>query len=143
MSYNFDNVVKVSKSKIVIGLPQLDKLVNALCKECQLGKMTSSTFKRKSFSVEHLLDLVHIDLCGPIRTRSIQGDRYFMIFTDDCSRMMWVSFLKDKNEFFGKFKAFRALVEKESGKKIKCLRTDQGGEFTYEEFTYYDENGIK
>lgn len=129
---NFDNIVKVSKSKTVRGLPQLDKPVNALCKECQLGKMTSSTFKRKSFSAEHLLDLVHTELCGPIRTKHIQGDRYFMIFTDDCSRMMWVTFLKDKIEAFSKFKAFGALSEKESGKKIKCPRTDHGGEFTSE-----------
>lgn len=43
--------------------------------------------------------------------------------------MMSVTFLKDKCEAFGKFKAFRALLEKESGQKIKCLRTDQGGEF--------------
>lgn len=106
--------------------------------------MTSSTFKRNSFSTKHLVDLVHIDLCGQIRTRSIQDDRYFMIFTDDCSRMMWVTFLKDKIEAFGKFKAFRALVEKESSKRIKCLRIDLGGEFTFVEFTKYcDENGIK
>lgn len=105
-------------------------MVNALCKECQLGNMTSSTFKSNSFSMEHLLDLVHTDLYGPIRTKSIQGDRYFMIFTDDFSRMMWVTLLKDKTKAFSKFKVFRALAEKESGKKIKCLRTDQGGEFT-------------
>lgn len=136
---NFDNIVKVSKSKRVRGFPQLEKPVNFLCKQCQLGKMASSTFKRKSFSVEHLLDLVHADLCGPIRTKSIQGDRYFMIFTDDCSRMMQVTFLKDKMKAFRKFKAFKALAETESGKKIKCLRTDQGGEFTSEEFTRYCE----
>lgn len=141
---NFDNIVKVSKSKIIRGLPQIDKLVNALCKECHLNKMTSSTFKRKSFLVEHLLDLVHTDLCGPIRTRSISSDRYFMIFIDDYSRMMWIIFLKDKNEDFGKFKAFKALAEKESGKKIKFMRTDQGGEFIYDDFTRYcDEHGIK
>lgn len=106
--------------------------------------MTSSTFKRKYFSIEYLLDLVHTDLCGPIRTKNIQGDRYFMIFTNDFSRMMCVTFLKDKTEAFGKFEVFRVLAEKESNKKIKCLRTDQSGEFTYEEFTRYcEENGIK
>lgn len=67
-----------------------------------------------------------------------------MIFTDDCSRMMWVTFLKDKTKVFNKFKAFRALVENESGRKLKCLRTDQGGEFASEEFTrYYESNGLK
>lgn len=106
--------------------------------------MTSSTFKSKYLSAEHLLDLVYTDLCGPIRTKSIVGDQYFMIFTNDCSRMMRVTFLKDKIEAFSKFKAFRALAEKKSGKKIKCLRTDQGGEFTLEEFTRYcEDNRIK
>ncbi|GLJ12936.1 hypothetical protein SUGI_0200980 [Cryptomeria japonica] len=106
--------------------------------------MTSSSFKRKSFSAEHLLYLVHTNPCGPIRKRNIQGDKYFMIFTNDCSRAMWVTFLKDKNEAFGKFKASRALAEKESGKNIKCLRTYQGGEFIFVEFTKYgDDNGIK
>ncbi|GLJ46681.1 hypothetical protein SUGI_0983980 [Cryptomeria japonica] len=58
--------------------------------------------------------------------------------------MMWVTFLKDKTEAFSKFKAFKALAKKETGKKIKCLRTDQGGEFTLEEFTRYcEDNGIK
>lgn len=102
----------------------MDKPVNALCKECQLGKMTSLAFKGKYFSAEHLLNLVHTDLCGPIRTMSIQGDWYFMILTDDCSRMMWVTLLKHKTKAFSKFKAFRSLVEKESGRKLKCLRTN-------------------
>lgn len=141
---NFDNIVKASKIKAVRGLLVLSKPENTLCKECQLGKMSSSTFKGKPFTIENLLDLVHTDLCGPMKTRSVKGDRYFMILTDDCSRMMWVTFLKDKSKDFGKFKAFRASVEKESGKRIKCLRTDQGGEFTSGEFNkYYEEHGIK
>ena len=141
---NFDNITKASKIKAVRGLPVLRKLDNTLCRECQLGKMSSSTFKGKSFTAANLLDLVHTDLCGPMKTRSVQSDRYFMILTDDCSTMMWVTFLKDKSEAFVKFKAFRALVEKESGKRIKCLRTDQGGEFTSSEFNKYcEEFGIK
>ncbi|GLJ33801.1 hypothetical protein SUGI_0679410 [Cryptomeria japonica] len=141
---NFDSIVKASKIKVVRGLPVLKKLDNTLCRECQLGKMSSSTFKGKSFTANNLLDLVHTDLYGPMKTRSVQVDRYFMILTDDCSRMMWVTFLKDKSEAFGKFKAFRALVEKESGKRIKCIRTDQGGEFTSGEFNKYcEEFGIK
>lgn len=72
--------------------------------------MTTSSFKRKSFSSENILDLVHTDLCGPMRTRSFQGDKYFMIFTDDQSRMMWVTFFMEKSDAFNKFKAFKALV---------------------------------
>ncbi|WP_258316917.1 hypothetical protein, partial [Escherichia coli] len=59
---NFDNTVKVSKIKAVRGLPLLNKPKNSFCRECQIGKMSSSTFKGKSFSAENLLDLVHTNL---------------------------------------------------------------------------------
>lgn len=69
---------------------------------------------------------------------------YFMIFTDDFSRILWVTFLKENLEAFNKFKAFKALVEKEIGKNHKCLRSEQGGEFTSDELVRYCvENGIK
>lgn len=90
------------------------------------------------------LDLVHTDLCGPMRTRSFYGNKYFMIFTNHFFRMTWVTFLKEKSEAFNNFKEFKALVEKETGKNLKCLRSKQGGEFTSDEFVRYcDENGIK
>jgi hypothetical protein len=45
-----------------------------------------------------------IDLCGPTRTQSIQGENYFMFLIDDYSRRTWVTFLKEKYESFEKFK---------------------------------------
>ena len=58
--------------------------------------------------------------------------------------MTWVTFLKSKSEAFKKFKLFKAKDEIESGRKIKCLRLDNGGEFTSGEFkSFYDEEGIK
>ncbi|CAN4121548.1 unnamed protein product [Withania somnifera] len=58
-------------------------------------------------------------------------------FIDDYSRYVWVYFLKDKSEAFEKFKEFKDMVERELGKKIKCLRIDNGGEYTSKEFTNY------
>ena len=57
---------------------------------------------------------------------------------------MWVVILKNKSEAFGAFKKFKTLVESESnGALIKCLMTDRGGEFTYEEFSKWcEEKGI-
>ena len=67
-----------------------------------------------------------------------------MILVDDFSRMMWVAFLKEKSKEFDKFKIFKNRVENELGMKIKCLRSDRGGEFTSNEFNmFYEENGIK
>jgi len=48
--------------------------------------------------------------------------------------MCWIGLTKYKDEAFEKFKSFKALVENESDRKIKCLRSDRGGEFTSDEF---------
>ena len=70
--------------------------------------------------------------------------KFFILFVDDFSRMMWVAFLKEKSEAFEKFKVFKAKVENEFKLKIKCLRSDRGGEFTSDQFyDYCDEHRIK
>ena len=63
-------------------------------------------------------------------TKIFPGEYYFMLSIDDYTRMTWVTFLKEKSEAFMKFKAFKALVENQSNRKIKYLRSDNGGEFT-------------
>ena len=55
-------------------------------------------------------------------------------FIDDYSRNTWIYFLKRKDEIFEKFKEFKSLVENLSQKNIKILRSDNGGEFTSNEF---------
>lgn len=58
-------------------------------------------------------------------------------FIDDFSRYVWVYFLKEKSEVFSKFKEFKEKVEREVDHKLRCLRKDNGGEFTSEEFSKY------
>ena len=115
-----------------------------MCKQCQLGKMTKSSFKRKTFTLEDLLEIVHIDLCGPIEVQSYKGDKYIMLFVDDYSRMMTAMFLKQNSDTFQMFKWYLARVEKEIGKNLKYLRSDRGGEFKSKEFEmFYNDKGIK
>jgi len=90
--------------KKVRGLPKLKKPDNIMCKQCQLGKMTESTFKSKTYTSNEVLELVHTNLCGPIKVQSYKGDRYIMLFVDDYSRMMIVMFLKQKLDAFQMFK---------------------------------------
>jgi transposase InsO family protein len=90
------------------------------------------------------LELVHTDLCGPKRTKSLQGESYFMLFIDDFTIMGWICFLKEKSEALNKFKAFKTLVENEKETKTKCLRSENGGEFTSKHFDlFYETHGIK
>lgn len=80
------------------------------------------------------MELIHFDICGPIKPFSNGGKRYLITFIDDYSRKTWVYFLQAKSKAFGIFKSFKARVEKESGKTIKSLRTDRGGEYCSKEF---------
>ena len=111
---SFDNFMNISKIKKVRWLPKLKKLDNAMCKQCQLGKMTKSSFKRKIYTSTNILELVHTNLCGPIDVQSYFGDKNFILFVDDYSRMMTVMFLKAKSNGFQLFKWYLARVEKET-----------------------------
>jgi transposase InsO family protein len=67
-----------------------------------------------------------------------------MLIIDDYSRITWVYFLKEKDEAFEKFKIFKALKETQTGKRLKPVRSDRGGEFMSRDFKEFcDEHGIK
>jgi transposase InsO family protein len=81
-----------------------------------------------------VLDLVHTDVCGPMSRASLSGCEYYITFIDDHSRKTWIYFLKAKSEVFKRFQEFKALVENQTGKRIKVLRSDNGGEYSSREF---------
>jgi hypothetical protein len=141
---NFDNLVKINTKQAMRDMPKIVKPSNTLCKQCQHGKQTISSFKSKEYLTTKPLEIVHTDICGPTRTQSLQGENYFMLFIDDYSIMTWVTFLKEKYESFDKFKEFKALVENETDLKIKFLTSDIRGEFISHEFEEFCEiHGIK
>ena len=90
------------------------------------------------------LALVHSDVCGPMPTLSMGGAAYFVTFIDDFSRKTWVYPLRRKDEVLSIFKRFVTLVETQTGKKVKCLRSDNGGEYVSKPFQdFCDKKGIK
>ena len=97
---NFNNLVKVSKKESVRYLPKIVKPLNSLCRHCQHGKQTKANFKTKEHMTSHPLEIVHTDICGPTRTKILQGEYYFMFLIDDYTRMTWVTFLKEKSKAF-------------------------------------------
>jgi transposase InsO family protein len=83
---------------------------------------------------EGILQLVHSDVFGPVSVPSLGKSVYYVSFIDDFSRKTWIYFLRKKSEVFDRFKEFKALVENQTEKRIKVLRTDNGGEFCGNEF---------
>lgn len=100
--------------------------------------------KEISYRAWEILEIIHSDLCGLMKTPSLWGNIYFLTFIDDFSRKTWVYFLKYKSKAFGKFNEFKTWVEKQSGLSIKILRSDRGGEYKWNEFLDYCRyHGIK
>nr|GEV90193.1 retrovirus-related Pol polyprotein from transposon TNT 1-94 [Tanacetum cinerariifolium] len=76
---NFDYINLLSKKDAVIGLPKLKFVKDQLCSSCELSKAKRSSFKSKSVpSLKGRLNLLHMDLCGPMRVASINGKKYIL-----------------------------------------------------------------
>ena len=86
----FENLINISKMVKLRGFPRLKKPKNTMCKQCQLGKMSRSSFKIKKNTSNEILELVHTNLCGPINPQNYCGARYYILFIDDYSRIMVV-----------------------------------------------------
>ena len=101
---------------------------------CVYGKHNWVRFPSDAMRAEGILQLVHSDVFGPVSIPSLEKSMYYASFIDDFSRKTWIYFLRKKSEVFDRFKEFKALVENQTRKQIKVLRTNNGGEFCGNEF---------
>lgn len=138
-------IAKLSQLDLVRGLPKISFEKDKICEACVKGKQVKSSFKTiELISTQKPLELLHIDLFGPVQTASLTGKRYGFVIVDDFSRFTWVLFLKHKDESFEAFQNFCKRVQNEKGSNIITVRSDHGGEFENASFkTFFDENGIK
>lgn len=107
------------------------------CTVCCEGKQARLAFQQSLTNTKDALEVIHSDVCGPMENLSIGGSRYYVLFDDDYSRMAFIYFMKTKSEVFNFFKEFQSMVEKQKDRKIKILRTDNGGEFCSQDFERY------
>lgn len=131
---SFKGLQTLQQKGMVEGLPLL-KPPSKLCKDCLVGKQHRDSFPmRSSWIASQILQLVHANICGPIKPASNSKKRYLLTFIDDFSHKTWVYFLAEKSEAFTVFKSFKLHVDKATNMSLKGLRTDHGGEFTSQEF---------
>lgn len=114
------------------------------CESCSMSKLTQKTHKAVEYEITSKpLELIYIDLCGPMPTESLKGSKYIMIMVDDYTGMYFVYFLRHKNESLDCFIEFKKKVENRLDIKIKAIRTDNGREFVNENFrNYLNKSGI-
>ncbi|GJZ55387.1 integrase [Tanacetum coccineum] len=135
---------QISSKRLLEGIPVLQHVrEDVICQGCQFGKSHRLPFQKSVNRKSTMFELVHTDLMGPMKPSSYSGYCYVMVLVDDFSKYTWVKFLKEKSEALKVFVEFKNKVEKEFGKKIQCLRSDNGGEFMSDDFFQFcSNNGI-
>ncbi|KAH9689118.1 Integrase catalytic domain-containing protein [Citrus sinensis] len=124
-------------------LPGLKSVSLPFCEHCVISKWHRLKFSRSIARNKCILNLIHSDVWKSSDI-SMGGAKYMVTFIDDYSRRCWVFPIKKKSDVFPVFKEYKARVELEYGKKIKCLRTDNGGEYTDGEFlAFCKQEGIQ
>jgi len=99
-----------------------------------LEKYTKPTFHDKDSRAKEILEIFHSNVCGPFSTASMAKHMYYVIFVDDLSHKCWIFFMKKKDRMFSKFCEFIELAKKDTGRKVKALRSDNGREYVSNEF---------
>ena len=135
---------KLAREKMVNEFNYSEKTEIQFCESCLEGKQPRKPFPHHSLNrAKETLELVHTDVCGKVNAKSLSGSEYFLTFIDDRTRYSWVYILKRKSDVFQTFREWKAMAEKSTGKPLKTLRSDNGGEYTSLEFErYLKEQGI-
>ncbi|GJX11204.1 retrovirus-related pol polyprotein from transposon TNT 1-94 [Tanacetum coccineum] len=142
---NFDYINLISKKDIVIGFPKLKYVKNQLCSSCEVSKAKRSSFKTKTVpSSKGRLNLLHMDLCGPMRVARINGKRYILVIVDDYSRYTWNLFLRSKEETPNVLKDFLMMIQRNLQALVISIRTDRGTKFLNKTLNaFFKEEGIE
>ncbi|GJR00168.1 retrovirus-related pol polyprotein from transposon TNT 1-94 [Tanacetum coccineum] len=142
---NFDYITLLSKKEVVNGLPKLKYVKDQLCSSCEMSKAKRSSFKTKAVpSSKGRLNLLHMDLCGPMRVASINGKKYILVIVDDYSRYTWTLFLRSKDETPEVLKDFLTMIQRNLQAQVITVRTDRGTEFLNKTLhAYFKEEGIE
>ncbi|CAM8925746.1 unnamed protein product [Rhodiola kirilowii] len=135
---NFRLLKRLHNQNLVIGLPKISEVSDQVCSACTQGKQSRGSFHSKNaVSTARAFDLVHMDLCGPMRVQSRQGNRYVYVLVDDFSRYTWVIFIRSKDEVLDCFKTWVKLAERKFSLKVKSIRSDHGTKFENGMFTAF------
>ena len=130
---NYKSLKKLSDAGAVRGLPKIGKQLSEVCGPCQHSNQLKTTHKVVQYtSTFNVVQLLHMDLMGPMQVESIAGKRYIFVCVDDFSRFTWVSFIREKSDTFDSFKDLCLKLKNEKNSnigRIVRIRSDHGKEF--------------
>ncbi|XP_073020065.1 uncharacterized protein [Primulina eburnea] len=141
---NFKTMKNLSKYDAVRGMPNLSSGIPYVCGDCQKGKQTRVSYPVLPTSgTTCCLELLHMDLMGPMEVESFGGKKYSFVCVDDFSRYSWVMFIREKSNTFDVFKTLVKRITNFHNLKVRRIRTDHGKEFENSSYsTFCDKKGI-
>ncbi|KAJ9546608.1 hypothetical protein OSB04_019151 [Centaurea solstitialis] len=141
---NFKTLNQLCINNLVVGLPDFRYTKVSLCSACEKGKQTRASFKSKQISsISSPLQLLHMDLFGPVNVQSIAGKKYTLVIVDEYSRYTWVFFLRSKSDAPEEIILFVRKMEKLNNLSVRSIRSDHGTEFKNSTLeTFFDMKGI-
>ncbi|QRV77536.1 Retrovirus-related Pol polyprotein from transposon TNT 1-94 [Ceratobasidium sp. AG-Ba] len=104
---------------------------------CLEGKQTRVPFTLTDSTTSEVLELLHSDLHGPTTVQAMGGMSYFAVTIDDNFHNVFVHLLRNKRDHPARFKELKASIENITGRQIKHLRTDGGGEYSSNAFEVF------
>nr|GEW03654.1 retrovirus-related Pol polyprotein from transposon TNT 1-94 [Tanacetum cinerariifolium] len=142
---NFDYINLLLKKDVVIGLPKLKYVKDKLCSSYEVSKAKRSSFKTVVVpNSKGRLNLLHMDLCGPMRVASINGKKYILVIVDDYSIYTWTLFLRSKDETPEVLKDFLTMIQRNLQAQVISARTDKGTGFLNKTLhAFFKEEGIE
>ncbi|KAG8947321.1 hypothetical protein FRC04_010897 [Tulasnella sp. 424] len=138
-------LVKLDMAKGVTpkDIAKLEDDLPTICEPCLAGKQHREPFPHSISTTSSPLKIIVSDLHGPLPPTD-EGYHYWLLFINVHTRLTLVYLLRKKKEAFECFKDYKALVEKQTGHLIKCLRDDKGGEFIGKKWdAFMTEQGIR
>jgi transposase InsO family protein len=139
------NLHKLLKGEHILGLTNVHFEKDRIYSACQAGKQVGVHHPHKNvMTTDRPLELLHMDLFGPIAYISIGGSKYCLVIVDDYSRFIWVFFLQEKSQTQETIKGFLRRAQNEFGLRIKKIRSDNEMEFKNSQIEgFLEDEGIK
>ena len=143
----YNNVSKLVSKDMVTGIDvppaDLTSAIGEVCDPCVQGKQHRQPFPTSPSVSAELLDLVHMDVMGPIHVTSLGRMRYICTFLDDKSKFSIVVPIASKDEVAPTVIKTLTFMATQTGKKVKAVRTDRGSEYVNQNCgAWFDSMGI-
>ncbi|TFY77649.1 hypothetical protein EWM64_g6363 [Hericium alpestre] len=136
---NMDSIVHMARHGLALGMPIDLSVRPPSCEHCVLGKQTKTAMPRirEGTCATRSLAIVFADLMGPVELVTLGGHPYSLDLIDDYSSMSFSYLLHHKSEALDAFRVWHASTERSSKHTLGIFQTDNGGEFTADEFEAY------